>query len=84
MEWQVGGRRLGEEAQVVGWVGGIDMGVVGKVSWPAIGWGQGAIGGAFGLHHGLQALVTLSRHVGAGGGHPRHVAGGGRGWGPVW
>lgn len=67
-----------------GWVGGIDVGVVGKVSRRAVGRGQGAVGGALGLHHGLQALVALSRHVGAGGRHPRHVAGRGRGRGPVW
>lgn len=32
------------------------------------GW-HGSVGGAFGLHHGLQALEPFTRHVGAGGGH---------------
>lgn len=30
---------------------------------------HGSVGGAFGLHHGLQALETFTRHVGTGGGH---------------
>lgn len=83
-EWRAGGRRLGRGYRRWGWVRGVDMRVVGQVSWWAIGRRQGAVGGALGLHHGLQALVALSRHVGAGGGHPRHVAGGRRGWGTVW
>lgn len=32
------------------------MEIVEQVSWWAVGWGQGAVGGALGLHHGLQAL----------------------------
>lgn len=32
------------------------------------GW-HGSVGGALGLHHGLQALETFARHVGTGGGH---------------
>lgn len=32
------------------------------------GW-HGSVGGAFCLHHGLQALEPFTRHVGAGGGH---------------
>lgn len=66
-----------------GRVGRVDVWVVGQVSRRAVGWGQGTIGGALGLHHGLQALVTLSRHVGAGGRHPGHVAGGRRRRRPV-
>lgn len=31
---------------------------------------------ALGLHHGLQVLIALSRGLGAGSGHPSHVAGG--------
>lgn len=64
-----GHRRRGR----VGWV---DMGVVGQVGRRAVGGGQRPVGGALGLHHGLQALVALPGHVGAAGGHPRHVAGG--------
>lgn len=80
--WGEGGRGRGHWRW--GWVGGVDVGVVGQVSgWP-VGWGQGAIGGALCLHHGLQALVSLSRHVGAGGGHPGYVAGGRRRRRPVW
>lgn len=37
---------------------------------------HGRVGGAFRLHHGLQALVALPRHVGAAGGH--EVVGGRR------
>lgn len=51
--WRWGNRRWG-------WIGRVDMGVVGKVSRWAIGWGKGTIGGALGLHHGLQALEALS------------------------
>lgn len=80
--WREGGWGRGHWWR--GWVGGVDMGVVGQVSWRAVGWGQGAVGGALGLHHGLQALVTLSGHVGAGGRHPGHVAGGWRRRRPVW
>ena len=49
----------------------------------AVGGGQSPVGGALGLHHGLEALVALSGHVGAAGRHAGDVAGGRRGWGPV-
>lgn len=42
------------------WVGGVAMGVVGKVSRWAIGWGQGTIGESLGLHHGLKVPGALS------------------------
>lgn len=75
--WGRGHRRRGR-------VGGVDVRVVGQVGWWAVGGGQGTVGGALGLHHGLQALVALSGHVGAGGRHPGHVAGGRRRRRPVW
>lgn len=80
--WGEGG--WGRRHRWRGRIGWVDMGVVGQVCRWAVCGGQGAVGGSLGLHHGLQALVALSRHVGAGGGHPSHVAGGGRGRGPVW
>lgn len=67
-----------------GGVRGVDVGVVGQVSWWPVGRGQGAVRGTLRLHHGLQALVALSRHVGAGGGHPGYVAGGRWRRRPVW
>ena len=79
-----GGKEAGGGARVEGAGWGVDVWVVRQVSWRAIGWGQGSIGGALGLHHGLQALVTLSGHVGAGGRHPGHVAGGWWWRRPVW
>ena len=42
----------------------------------AVGWGHGSVRGL--LHHGLQALEALARHVGAGRGHAHDVVGGGR------
>lgn len=71
--WGEGGWGRGHRWR--GRVGGVDVWVVGQVGWWAVGWGQGSVRGALGLHHGLQALVTLSGHVGAGGRHSGHVAG---------
>lgn len=64
------------------WVGGVDMGLIGKVSRWAIGWVPGTIGGTIGHCHGLQVLVALSRHVRAAARHPSHVAEGQWGWRP--